>query len=108
MGYHASQLQFFFFTTLFRQNCIYPEEYEGHFDTLMISRDEIMQAVRSLANQITKDYKDKGCRPVMVCVLKGANPVRLSNTRKMIKLIGCVFHDFVPFEFSHYGFFALH
>jgi len=31
-----------------------------------------MEAVRSLANQIKEDYK--GCRPVMVCVLKGANP----------------------------------
>lgn len=52
--------------------CVYPEEYEGHFESLMISKDEIMQAVRSLANQINEDYKD--CRPVMVCVLKGANP----------------------------------
>jgi len=53
-------------------NCVYPAEYEGHFDTLLISKDEIMEAVRSLANQIKEDYK--GCRPVMVCVLKGANP----------------------------------
>lgn len=53
-------------------NCVYPTEYEGHFDSLMISKDEIKEAVRSLANQIKADYK--GCRPVMVCVLKGANP----------------------------------
>jgi len=53
-------------------NCIYPEEYEGHFDSLLISRDEIMTVVQSLANQIKEDYK--GYRPVMVCVLKGANP----------------------------------
>jgi len=52
--------------------CVYPTEYEGHFDSLMISKDEIMEVVRSLANQINEDYK--GCRPVMVCVLKGANP----------------------------------
>jgi len=52
--------------------CVYPEEYEGHFESLLISKDEIMKAVRSLANQIKEDYK--GCRPVMVCVLKGANP----------------------------------
>ena len=65
--------RFFYLRNL--QNCIYPEEYEGHFDSLLISRDEIMTVVQSLANQIKEDYK--GYRPVMVCVLKGANPVRL-------------------------------
>jgi len=53
-------------------NCVYPTEYEGHFDSLMISKEEITKAVRSLASQINDDYR--GCRPVMVCVLKGANP----------------------------------
>lgn len=53
-------------------NRIYPAEYEGHFDSLMISREEIMEVVRSLANQIKEDYTT--CRPVMICVLKGANP----------------------------------
>mmetsp|Transcript_26042 Transcript_26042/g.57071 ORF Transcript_26042/g.57071 Transcript_26042/m.57071 type:complete len:216 (-) Transcript_26042:2514-3161(-) len=53
-------------------DCIYPLEYEGHFDRLLITRDEIKKAVHSLANQIKEDYE--GCRPVMVCVLKGANP----------------------------------
>jgi len=53
-------------------NCVYPTEYEGHFDSLMICKEEITKAVRSLASQINDDYR--GCRPVMVCVLKGANP----------------------------------
>jgi len=53
-------------------NCVYPTEYEGHFDSLMISKEEITKAVRSLASQINDDYRS--CRPVMVCVLKGANP----------------------------------
>ena len=79
----ASQFKYFRFVTT--QDCIYPEEYEGHFENLLISKDEIMKAVRSLANQIKEDYK--GCRPVMVCVLKGANPVRLSTKFKRIKLV---------------------
>jgi len=54
------------------RNRIYPAEYEGHFDSLMISREEIMEAIQSLANEIKKDYE--GFRPVMVCILKGANP----------------------------------
>ena len=53
-------------------NCVYPIEYEGHFDSLMISKEEIKEVVRSLAVQINEDYR--GCRPVIVCVLKGANP----------------------------------
>ena len=73
------------------QKCVYPEEYEGHFESLMISKDEIMQAVRSLANQINEDYKD--CRPVMVCVLKGANPVRLLTFFLMFRC------GFVPIRF---------
>ena len=52
----------------------------------MISKDEIMESVRSLANQIKEDYK--GCRPVIVCVLKGANPVRLSTKLKIVELVG--------------------
>ena len=48
----------------------------------MISKDEIMEVVRSLANQIKEDYK--GCRPVMVCVLKGANPVSPSDINSAI------------------------
>mmetsp|Transcript_197 Transcript_197/g.226 ORF Transcript_197/g.226 Transcript_197/m.226 type:complete len:215 (-) Transcript_197:447-1091(-) len=53
-------------------NCVYPIEYEGHFDRLMICKQEITKAVRSLASQINADYRDK--RPVICCVLKGANP----------------------------------
>mmetsp|Transcript_5449 Transcript_5449/g.8134 ORF Transcript_5449/g.8134 Transcript_5449/m.8134 type:complete len:184 (+) Transcript_5449:179-730(+) len=38
----------------------------------MIFKDEIRKAVQSLANKIHEDYQ--GCRPVMVCILKGSNP----------------------------------
>jgi hypoxanthine phosphoribosyltransferase len=50
---------------------IYPAEYEGHFESLMISRQEILDCVKVLAEKIHKDYA--GERPVIVCVLKGAN-----------------------------------
>jgi hypothetical protein len=85
LDYIVSQSQLFFLSILLLQNCVYPTEYEGHFDSLMISKDEIKEAVRSLANQIKADYK--GCRPVMVCVLKGANPVRLSIKLKIVELV---------------------
>lgn len=51
---------------------IYPEEYNGHFDSLMISRLEILSAVQAVAQKIHQDYA--GIRPVFICVLKGANP----------------------------------
>lgn len=53
-------------------NYVYPAEYEGHFESLMISNGEIKDTIKSLANQIKEDYH--GCRPVMVSVLKGASP----------------------------------
>mmetsp|Transcript_28420 Transcript_28420/g.40209 ORF Transcript_28420/g.40209 Transcript_28420/m.40209 type:complete len:225 (+) Transcript_28420:764-1438(+) len=52
-------------------DCIYPPEYEGHFESLMLTREEILNKVKLLADTIHEDYKGK--RPVMVCVLKGAN-----------------------------------
>ncbi|KAG7345218.1 phosphoribosyltransferase-like protein [Nitzschia inconspicua] len=52
--------------------CIYPKEYEGHFDRLLIPKDEIAQVVQALAKQLCNDYH--GTRPVLVCVLKGASP----------------------------------
>ena len=66
----------------YSKNRVYPAEYEGHFDSLMISREEIMEVVRSLANQIKKDYKS--CRPVMICILKGANPVSIEMKSKYL------------------------
>jgi hypoxanthine phosphoribosyltransferase len=51
---------------------VYPVEYEGHFERLLITKDEIAQVVRSVATQIRNDYK--GSRPVLLCVLKGACP----------------------------------
>lgn len=41
----------------------------------------------SLAKQIKNDYE--GYRPVMVCVLKGANPVRLSGTQLDLSILRC-------------------
>lgn len=52
---------------------MYPEEYEGHLDRIVIKREEIMKRVRQLAEEIHRDYK--GRRPVLVCVLKAANAV---------------------------------
>jgi hypoxanthine-guanine phosphoribosyltransferase len=44
----------------------------------MINREEIIDRVSALAKMIQEDYK--GRRPVMVCVLKGASPVRFDTT----------------------------
>jgi len=52
--------------------CIYPAEYEGHFDRLLIPKEEISSVVHSLAEKIHEDYQ--GRRPVMMCVLKGSGP----------------------------------
>jgi hypothetical protein len=52
---------------------LYPKEYEGHFESLMITQSEILNRIKVLAHVIHEDYK--GQHPVMVCVLKGANPV---------------------------------
>ena len=54
--------------------CTYPKEYDGHFDRLLISKEEIRRVVKALAAQIQSDYSAKKSRPVMVCVLKGASP----------------------------------
>jgi hypothetical protein len=51
----------------------------------MISRSEISDRVKSLAASIHADYRSE--RPVMVCVLKGANPVSDNDPR--IKCVGC-------------------
>ena len=55
-------------------NAVYPPEYEGHFSSLLITRKEILERIAILAKLIHKDYK--GRRPVFLCVLKGATPVR--------------------------------
>lgn len=52
--------------------CYYPSEYNGHFDKLLITREEIQSRIKVLAQQLHKDYG--GTRPVMVCTLKGACP----------------------------------
>lgn len=51
---------------------VYPPEYEGHFQSLMITQKEIRDRIKVLAALIHDDYGNE--RPVMVCVLKGANP----------------------------------
>jgi hypoxanthine phosphoribosyltransferase len=47
-------------------------EYKGHFESLMISRLELLSAIDQMADKLHHDYA--GIRPVFVCVLKGANP----------------------------------
>lgn len=51
---------------------IYPSEYEGHFQSLMITQQEIKDRIKVIAKIIHQDYGKE--RPVFVCVLKGANP----------------------------------
>jgi hypothetical protein len=66
---------------LHNQERDYPTEYEGHFERLVITREEIRQRVHDLGKEINQDYT--GRRPVLLCVLKGANPVRLLNLRDL-------------------------
>lgn len=67
----------FFVSLLYSNNQerVYPTEYNGHFERLVITREEILQRVHDLGKEINQDYA--GRRPVLLCVLKGANPVRL-------------------------------
>jgi hypoxanthine phosphoribosyltransferase len=51
---------------------VYPPEYEGHLASLLLEADEIRARVRELAHLIHEDYR--GCRPVLLCTLKGACP----------------------------------
>jgi hypoxanthine phosphoribosyltransferase len=51
---------------------VYPPEYEGHFASLVLEADEIRARVRALAAAVHEDYR--GCRPVLLCTLKGACP----------------------------------
>lgn len=51
---------------------IYPAEYEGHFSRLLIKREDIIDRAIAMAKVIQADYQGK--RPVLLCVLKGANP----------------------------------
>lgn len=57
------------------QDRVYPSEYEGHFSRILITREEIVERAEALAKLINNDFKGK--RPVLLCVLKGANPVRI-------------------------------
>ncbi|GKY99664.1 hypothetical protein MPSEU_000920400 [Mayamaea pseudoterrestris] len=49
---------------------LYPPEYEGHFDGLVLTHAQIRSRVRQLAKLINDRYI--GRRPVLVCTLKGA------------------------------------
>jgi hypoxanthine-guanine phosphoribosyltransferase len=62
-----------------QQDRFYPPEYEGHFSRILIKREEIVNRAEGLAKLIQNDYKGK--RPVLLCVLKGANPVRVYAIR---------------------------
>ena len=45
-------------------------EYEGHFESCMITSAEIQEVVKELAKRIVVDCEGK--RPLMICLLKGA------------------------------------
>ena len=49
---------------------VYPSEYKGHFDGVLIDHADIRQRVRELALLLNTEYKDQ--RPVLICTLKGA------------------------------------
>lgn len=51
----------------------------------MIKRETILARVRDLAKLIHDDYK--GRRPVLLCVLKGANPVGYFQS---LVSVGCI------------------
>ena len=57
---------------LAHQQHLYPLEYEGHFESLLIDSMEIRARVKDLAKLIHEDYKGK--RPILLCTLKGASP----------------------------------
>lgn len=59
--------------------------YEGHFSRLLIRRDEIIGRASKLAELISEDYVGK--RPVLVCVLKGAAPVRIGIEARAFLLL---------------------
>mmetsp|Transcript_22147 Transcript_22147/g.32345 ORF Transcript_22147/g.32345 Transcript_22147/m.32345 type:complete len:120 (+) Transcript_22147:159-518(+) len=49
---------------------LYPPEYEGNLEGVLIASHEILERTSSLARKIREDYRCK--RPMMICVLKGA------------------------------------
>lgn len=49
----------------------YPSEYEGHFEGVMISYEQICSRTKTIAKAIHQDFH--GRRPVLICVLKGAS-----------------------------------
>lgn len=49
---------------------MFPSEYKGHFDGVLIDHADIRHRVRELAQILHHDYQDK--RPVIICTLKGA------------------------------------
>jgi hypoxanthine phosphoribosyltransferase len=63
---------------------IYPSEYEGHFDSLMISSQDIKSRVQQLAALIRREYD--GTRPVLICMLKGACPFFIHLTDALQEL----------------------
>lgn len=56
------------------ESFLYPAEYEGHLEGVVISRDDIQKRTIEIAKQISLDYK--GRRPYLICVLKGSCMVR--------------------------------
>jgi len=51
---------------------LYPPEYEGHFESLLISSEKIEDRAQALAKILAQDYQGK--RPILLCTLKGACP----------------------------------
>jgi hypoxanthine phosphoribosyltransferase len=64
---------FQWYCSFYRCTCskyLFPTEYEGHFDSVLIDHADIRQRVNQLAQVLHSEYK--GIRPVLICTLKGA------------------------------------
>jgi hypoxanthine phosphoribosyltransferase len=62
----------------------YPNEYEGHFDSLMIPSYDLQSRIRDIAIRLRADFQGK--RPVLICTLKGACPFFGDLCRELSKL----------------------
>eukprot|EP00561_Arcocellulus_cornucervis_P009727 CAMPEP_0185806486 /NCGR_PEP_ID=MMETSP1322-20130828/4462_1 /TAXON_ID=265543 /ORGANISM="Minutocellus polymorphus, Strain RCC2270" /LENGTH=239 /DNA_ID=CAMNT_0028502575 /DNA_START=19 /DNA_END=738 /DNA_ORIENTATION=- len=63
---------------------LFPTEYSGHLDKVMIENTKIMNRCKEVAKLINEDYRNE--RPVFVCVLKGASAFFHHLTSELMNL----------------------
>jgi hypothetical protein len=68
---------------------LYPPEYDGHFESLLLDAPQIRKRVKAMAKLIHEDYK--GTRPILLCTLKGASPfyTHLSDVSLLFIILFC-------------------